>query len=91
EVMTHNILLVWSFFPHNGLLLDEKKAEEIRALFSTAESVVQAWVMLATSLGHPSFIKFEFEKVCFLDNASTYTQRDSTKRRLVVAFRRIEQ
>ncbi|KAL1367982.1 hypothetical protein AAHE18_02G087800 [Arachis hypogaea] len=81
--------------PQNGLLLDEKKAEEMRALFSTAESAVEAWAMLATSLGHPSFIKSEFEKICFLDNASTDTQvaiwRDSTRRRLVVAFRGTEQ
>ena len=58
----------------NGPVLDEKKAEEMRALFSTAESAVEAWAMLATSLGHPSFIKSEFEKICFLDNASTDTQ-----------------
>ncbi|MED6148780.1 hypothetical protein PIB30_056135 [Stylosanthes scabra] len=79
----------------NGSVLDEKKAEEMRALFSTAESAVEAWAMLATSLGHPSFIKSEFEKLCFLDNASTDTQvaiwRDSTRRRLVVAFRGTEQ
>ncbi|XP_012077652.1 uncharacterized protein LOC105638454 isoform X2 [Jatropha curcas] len=74
---------------------DEKKAEEMRALFSTAESAMEAWAMLATSLGHPSFIKSEFEKICFLDNASTDTQvaiwRDSARKRLVVAFRGTEQ
>ncbi|OWM74739.1 hypothetical protein CDL15_Pgr009286 [Punica granatum] len=77
------------------LSLDEKKAEEMRALFSTAESAMEAWAMLATSLGHPSFIKSEFEKICFLDNASTDTQvaiwRDIARRRLVVAFRGTEQ
>ncbi|KAF8015921.1 hypothetical protein BT93_H1458 [Corymbia citriodora subsp. variegata] len=76
-------------------LLDEKKAEEMKALFSTAESAMEAWAMLATSLGHPSFVKSEFEKICFLDNASTDTQaaiwRDSARRRLVVAFRGTEQ
>lgn len=58
----------------NGTALDEKKAEEMKALFATAESAMEAWAMLATSLGHSSFIKSEFEKICFLDNASTDTQ-----------------
>ncbi|CAK8570559.1 unnamed protein product [Lathyrus sativus] len=81
--------------PENGSFLDDKQTEETRALFSTAESAMEAWTMLATSLGHPSFIKSEFEKICFLDNASTDTQvaiwRDSVRRRLVVAFRGTEQ
>nr|XP_043613679.1 uncharacterized protein LOC122585619 [Erigeron canadensis] len=76
-------------------VLDEKEAEEMRALFSTAESAMEAWAMLATSLGHPSFIKSEFEKICFLDNPVTDTQvaiwRDSARKRLVVAFRGTEQ
>ncbi|XP_052189156.1 uncharacterized protein LOC127799286 [Diospyros lotus] len=75
--------------------LNDRKAEEMRALFSTAESAMEAWAMLATSLGHPSFIKSEFEKICFLDNPSTDTQvaiwRDSARKRLVVAFRGTEQ
>ncbi|KAK7393270.1 hypothetical protein VNO78_21821 [Psophocarpus tetragonolobus] len=79
----------------NGLVLDAKKTEEMKELFSTAESAIEAWAMLATSLGQPSFIKSEFEKICFLDNASTDTQvaiwRDSVRRRLVVAFRGTEQ
>ncbi|XP_039172862.1 uncharacterized protein LOC104452411, partial [Eucalyptus grandis] len=54
--------------------LDEKKSEEMKTLFSSAESAMEAWVLLATSLGHPSFVKSEFEKICFLDNASTDTQ-----------------
>jgi hypothetical protein len=58
----------------NGSVVDEKRAEEMKALFLTAESAMEAWAMLATSLGHPSFIKSEFEKICFLDNASTDTQ-----------------
>ncbi|XP_031503065.1 uncharacterized protein LOC116266111 isoform X2 [Nymphaea colorata] len=70
-------------------------AEEMKALFLTAESAMEAWAMLATSLGRPSFIKSEFEKICFLDNVSTDTQvafwRDPIKRRLVIAFRGTEQ
>lgn len=58
----------------DGSMLDEKKAEEMKALFSTAETAMEAWAMLASSLGHPSFIKSEFEKICFLDNESTDTQ-----------------
>ncbi|MQM18983.1 hypothetical protein Taro_051986 [Colocasia esculenta] len=57
-----------------GSTLDKGRAEEIKALFSTAETAMEAWAMLATSLGRPSFIKSEFEKICFLDNASTDTQ-----------------
>ncbi|KAL3828324.1 hypothetical protein ACJIZ3_017126 [Penstemon smallii] len=79
----------------NGLVLDEKKAEEMRELFSTAESAMEAWAMLANALGHPTFIKSEFEKICFLDNESTDTQvaiwRDSERNRLVIAFRGTEQ
>ncbi|MCH85085.1 putative triacylglycerol lipase, partial [Trifolium medium] len=81
--------------PENGSLLVDKKTEEMKALFSTAESAMEAWTMLATSLGQPSFIKSEFEKICFVDNASTDTQvaiwRDSVRRRLVIAFRGTEQ
>lgn len=55
-------------------VLDAGKAEEIKTLFSTAESAMEAWAMLATSLGRPSFIKSEFEKICFLDNDTTDTQ-----------------
>lgn len=58
----------------NGSVLDEKKTEEMKELFSTAESAMEAWAMLATSLGHPSFIKSEFEKICFLENTTTDTQ-----------------
>lgn len=61
----------------DALVLDEKKAEEMRALFSKAESAMEAWALLATSLGHPSFIKSEFEKICFLDNPNTDTQASS--------------
>lgn len=58
----------------DGSVLDENKAEEMKALFSTAETAMEAWAMLATSLGHPGFIKSEFEKICFLDNSTTDTQ-----------------
>ncbi|WOL05772.1 hypothetical protein Cni_G14503 [Canna indica] len=75
--------------------LDTQKTEEMRELFSRAESAMEAWSMLATSLGRTSFIKSDFEKICFLDNPSTDTQvaiwRDSLRRRLVVAFRGTEQ
>ncbi|XP_021725202.1 uncharacterized protein LOC110692495 isoform X2 [Chenopodium quinoa] len=75
--------------------LDEKRAEETRALFSTAETAMEAWSMLATALGKPSLIKSDFEKLCFLDNSTTDTQvaiwRDCTRKRLVVAFRGTEQ
>ncbi|KAA8527840.1 hypothetical protein F0562_035291 [Nyssa sinensis] len=81
--------------PLDGSVLEESRDEEMRALFSTAESAMEAWAMLATSLGHPTFIKSEFEKICFLDNPSTDTQvaiwRDSARKRLVVAFRGTEQ
>ncbi|KAK6130506.1 hypothetical protein DH2020_035764 [Rehmannia glutinosa] len=79
----------------NGLVLNEKEAEEMRALFSTAESAMEAWAMLANALGHPTFIKSEFEKICFLDNEETDTQatiwRDPERKRLVIAFRGTEQ
>lgn len=58
----------------NKLVLNEKEAEEMRELFSTAESAMEAWALLANALGHPTFIKSEFEKICFLDNAETDTQ-----------------
>ncbi|KAL5851667.1 hypothetical protein ACOSQ3_006785 [Xanthoceras sorbifolium] len=78
-----------------GSVMDAKKAKEMKELFATAETAMEAWAMLATSLGHPSFIKSEFEKICFLDNESTDTQvaiwRDTAQRRLVVAFRGTEQ
>jgi hypothetical protein len=54
--------------------LDVKRAEEMRLLFSKAESAMEAWAMLAMSLGCASFIKSDFEKICFLDNISTDTQ-----------------
>ncbi|KAI0513628.1 hypothetical protein KFK09_009657 [Dendrobium nobile] len=80
---------------NKGITLSTKGAKEMRELFSSAESAMEAWAMLATSLGRSSFIKSEFEKICFLDNVSTDTQvaiwRDYVRRRLVVAFRGTEQ
>ncbi|CAH8332078.1 unnamed protein product [Eruca vesicaria subsp. sativa] len=74
---------------------DEKNAEEMKTLFSSAESAMEAWAMLATAMGHPSFIKSEFEKLCFLDNDITDTQvaiwRDARRKRVVIAFRGTEQ
>ncbi|KAJ4904465.1 triglyceride lipase [Raphanus sativus] len=74
---------------------DEKNAEEMKTLFSSAESAMEAWAMLATAMGHPSFIKSEFEKLCFLDNEITDTQvaiwRDARRKRVVIAFRGTEQ
>ncbi|EEE61315.1 hypothetical protein OsJ_15419 [Oryza sativa Japonica Group] len=79
---------------------DAQKAEDRQRLFESAETAMEAWAMLATSLGRNSFIKSDFEKICFLDNVSTDTQlkslkvaiwRDCSRRRLVVAFRGTEQ
>uniref|UniRef100_A0A0E0KSN0 C2 domain-containing protein n=1 Tax=Oryza punctata TaxID=4537 RepID=A0A0E0KSN0_ORYPU len=53
---------------------DAQKAEDRRRLFESAETAMEAWAMLATSLGRNSFIKSDFEKICFLDNVSTDTQ-----------------
>lgn len=60
--------------PLDAPILDEEKAAEMKELFSTAESAMEAWALLATSLGHSSFVKSEFEKICFLDNETTDTQ-----------------
>eukprot|EP01018_Ginkgo_biloba_P019851 Gb_29405 [translate_table: standard] len=69
--------------------------EEMKNMFATAESAMEAWAMLATALGRASFIKSEFEKICFLDNPRTDTQvaiwRDAQRQRLVIAFRGTEQ
>ncbi|GJN27078.1 hypothetical protein PR202_gb15065 [Eleusine coracana subsp. coracana] len=57
--------------------IDAQKAEDMRRLFASAETAMEAWAMLATSLGRNSFIKSDFEKICFLDNVSTDTQVSS--------------
>lgn len=58
----------------DGLPVDTQKAEEMKELFSSAQSAMEAWAMLASSFGRTSFIKSNFEKICFLDNISTDTQ-----------------
>lgn len=74
---------------------DGLENEAKRQMFQTAESAVEAWAMLATSLGGQSFVKSEFEKICFLENRRTDTEvaiwRDSKGRRLLFAFRGTEQ
>lgn len=70
----------------DGSLLDNRNSEEMKALFATAESAMEAWAMLATSLGHPSFIKSEFEKLCFLDNESTDTQVKNLVFKMALTF-----
>lgn len=58
-----------------GGALEEKCEDEAkRQMFQTAESAVEAWAMLATSLGGQSFVKSEFEKICFLENQRTDTE-----------------
>lgn len=75
--------------------LTNGRLEEMKKMFASAESAMEAWAVLATSLGRASFIKSEFEKICFLDNGRTDTQvaiwRDTSQQRLVIAFRGTEQ
>lgn len=76
-------------------LRSAEELEELRKMFGKAESAMEAWAVLAGSLGHRSFVKSAFEKLCFLDNSKTDTQvalwRDAQHRRVVVAFRGTEQ
>jgi hypothetical protein len=53
---------------------DAQEREATRRMFETAESAVEAWAMLATSLGGQSFVKSEFQKICFVENKRTDTQ-----------------
>lgn len=53
---------------------DDVETKAKREMFQTAESAVEAWAMLATSLGGQSFVKSEFEKMCFLENRRTDTE-----------------
>ena len=53
---------------------DGLENEAKRKMFQSAESAVEAWAMLATSLGGQSFVKSEFEKICFLENRRTDTE-----------------
>ncbi|KAL3695407.1 hypothetical protein R1sor_009483 [Riccia sorocarpa] len=69
--------------------------ESYAAMFRTAESAMEAWALLATTLGEASLVKSDFQKLCFVDNVKTDTQaavwRDQRRKRLVVAFRGTEQ
>lgn len=47
---------------------DEKNVEEMKIFFFSVESAMEVWVMFVIVLGYLSFIKFEFEKLCFFDN-----------------------
>ena len=63
----------------NDEVLEEEREDSLennakRQMFQTAESAVEAWAMLATSLGGQSFVKSEFEKICFLENRRTDTE-----------------
>ncbi|BBN18801.1 hypothetical protein MPTK1_8g05610 [Marchantia polymorpha subsp. ruderalis] len=68
---------------------------EQSSMFSTAESAMEAWALLATTMGGVSLLKSDFKKICFVENAKTDTQvaiwRDQRRKRLVVAFRGTEQ
>eukprot|EP00850_Spirogloea_muscicola_P023743 SM000385S14621 [mRNA] locus=s385:48639:55125:+ [translate_table: standard] len=75
--------------------LTPEEMEKGRMMFASAESAVEAWAMLAKSLGQSSFVNSEYEKIFFIDNDFTDTQiavwRDQRRRRVVVAFRGTEQ
>ncbi|CAM6123105.1 unnamed protein product [Calypogeia fissa] len=64
-------------------------------MFSTAESAMEAWALLATTMGGSCFVKSDFEKISFVENKETDTQvalwRDLRRHRIVVAFRGTEQ
>lgn len=68
--------------------------ESTKVIFKTAESAMEAWALLASSCGSQSFVKSEFDKICFVENRKTDTQaaiwRDERRHRLVVAFRGTE-
>ncbi|XP_024521809.1 uncharacterized protein LOC9643578 [Selaginella moellendorffii] len=79
----------------NSPLLDVSQREQMREMFKRAETAMEAWAILSTSLGRTSFVRSEFEKICFLESKNTDTQvavwRDLRGKRLVVAFRGTEQ
>ncbi|KAG6545659.1 hypothetical protein Mapa_012844 [Marchantia paleacea] len=81
---------------------DSLQPIEQSSMFSTAESAMEAWALLATTMGGVSLVKSDFKKICFVENAKTDTQpllltkkvaiwRDQRRKRLVVAFRGTEQ
>eukprot|EP00271_Cylindrocystis_brebissonii_P010522 TRINITY_DN2671_c0_g3_i1.p1 TRINITY_DN2671_c0_g3~~TRINITY_DN2671_c0_g3_i1.p1 ORF type:complete len:706 (+),score=119.60 TRINITY_DN2671_c0_g3_i1:218-2119(+) len=71
------------------------KQARITALFKSAETAVEAWAVLASTLGQDSFVASSFEKVCFVENKESDTQValwvDAKRKRLTVAFRGTEQ
>ncbi|CAI5495001.1 unnamed protein product [Closterium sp. Naga37s-1] len=75
--------------------VSEEEEEEALRMFGSAETAVEAWTMLASSLGQQTFVKSEFDKVCFIDHPQSDTQvavwRDVRRKRIVVAFRGTEQ
>lgn len=54
--------------------ITEREREEMAQVFADAESAVEAWTILAESLGKPGYVKSEFEKVVFVDHAGSDTQ-----------------
>ncbi|CAI6001589.1 unnamed protein product [Closterium sp. NIES-64] len=76
-------------------VVSEEETEEALRMFGSAETAVEAWTMLASSLGQQTFVKSEFDKVCFVDHPQSDTQvavwRDVRRKRIVVAFRGTEQ
>ncbi|GAQ80987.1 hypothetical protein KFL_000680030 [Klebsormidium nitens] len=73
----------------------EREQNEMARVFADAESAVEAWAVLASSLGKPGYVKSEFEKMVFVDHQGSDTQaavwRDPRRKRIVVAFRGTEQ
>jgi hypothetical protein len=54
--------------------ITEREREEMAQVFADAESAVEAWTILADSLGKPGYVKSEFEKVVFVDHEGSDTQ-----------------
>ena len=38
-------------------------------MFGQAETAVEAWTLLASSLGQQTFVKSDFEKICFVEKS----------------------
>lgn len=58
--------------PGDGMSEEQKQA--MRDVFGRAETAVEAWAMLASSLGQQTLVKSEFEKIAFLESEQTDTQ-----------------
>lgn len=52
----------------------EREQNEMARVFADAESAVEAWTVLASSLGKPGYVKSEFEKIIFVDHQGSDTQ-----------------